>query len=107
MIAEPLATEVGFRQAMPLDHRPHRAVEEQDPFREEVVQALDRGHAYRFAWDLGFGIWVLASCSDFSPLAISTANGSPALLRADVHAARPQAGRRGAAPRARREENPR
>src|SRR5436190_23109400 len=67
MIAEPRAAEVRFRQRVSLDHRSHRAVEVQDPLSEELVQAIGGRHAYLFG-------------PFFKPLAIRTANGSPALL---------------------------
>ena len=37
---EALAAEVGFRQLVPLDHRPHRAVEDEDALREQAVECF-------------------------------------------------------------------
>src|SRR4051794_25956404 len=64
MVPEPLTSEVRLRQRVSLDHRSHCAIEEKDSPGEQFVQALDRRHA----------------ASAFRPLAIRTANGSPALL---------------------------
>ena len=47
MVREPLAAEIGFGQLMPLDHRPHRAVEDED--------ALRRAGAVEF----GANVWVM------------------------------------------------
>ena len=38
MRREPLAAEVRLGQLMTLDHRPHRAVEDEDPRREQRVE---------------------------------------------------------------------
>jgi hypothetical protein len=38
MILEPLAAEVRFRQLVALDHRPHRAVEDEDAGRRARVE---------------------------------------------------------------------
>src|SRR3954469_19241383 len=78
MRAEPIASEIRLRQRVALDHRPHRAVEQEDAFRQKVVESIDGRHAYR--WDLGFAMWDLGFAAVFSPLASSTANGSPGLL---------------------------
>src|SRR6185503_10461864 len=74
--------EVGLRQPIALDHRPHCAVEQEDAFREEIVEAADCRHAIavRERWGLGCGLWALRLTDAFSPLPISTAKGSPALL---------------------------
>src|SRR5689334_3548178 len=63
VIAEPLAAEIGLRQPIALNHRSHRAIEQQDAFGEKLVKTLGGGHRALFL-----------------PLAIKTANGSPALL---------------------------
>ena len=39
MVAEPLAAEVVFLELVGLDHRPHRAVEDEDPLGEDLLQA--------------------------------------------------------------------
>ena len=44
MILEALAAEVGLGQLVALDHRPHRAVEDEDPLGEQGAQRVeDRG----------------------------------------------------------------
>src|SRR5258705_12489469 len=79
MLAKPLTAEVSLRQLVPLDHGPHRAVEDEDTFLEKLVQLLDRRHAYRL--DLGCGIWGLGfAAAVLTPIAMNTANGSPVLL---------------------------
>jgi hypothetical protein len=40
MIREPLAAELLLGQPVALDHRAHRAVEDQDPARHQLAQAL-------------------------------------------------------------------
>ncbi len=40
VILEALAAEVGFRQLVALDHRPHRAVEEEDALVERAAEGL-------------------------------------------------------------------
>ena len=35
MAPEAITTEIGLRQPVPLDHRPHRAVEDEDPLCEQ------------------------------------------------------------------------
>src|SRR5205085_11089117 len=87
VIPEPLGAEIGLSQPIALPHRPHRAIEDEQPFREQFVQPVECGHAYRL--DLacpersrgGFGIRDL-ECGIVlcAPLAISTANGSAVLL---------------------------
>jgi hypothetical protein len=39
---EPLAAEVGLGQAVPLHHRPHGPVQDQDPVAEDGVENVDR-----------------------------------------------------------------
>src|SRR5258705_4456181 len=70
LVPDPIAREVRRRQPVPLYHRVHRPVEEEDAFREELVEAVGSRHAMAFR-----GRW-----EAFSPLPIRTANGSPALL---------------------------
>jgi len=43
MIPESLAAEIRFRQPIPLDHRPHRAIEEEDACGEKRMQAFGGG----------------------------------------------------------------
>ena len=38
MRLEALAAEIGLAQPVPLDHRPHRAVEDEDPARQHAVE---------------------------------------------------------------------
>ena len=45
VIREALAAEVGLRQLVALDHRAHRAVEEEDALREGMAQGLLDGGA--------------------------------------------------------------
>src|SRR6185503_393315 len=63
MIAQPLAAKLRLCQPITLNHRPHRAIEQEDAPGEQLVKAGGRRHRALLA-----------------PLAISTANGSPALL---------------------------
>ena len=42
MVREAVAAEVGLRQLVALDHRPHRAVEDQDAFGEQALAAWMR-----------------------------------------------------------------
>ena len=42
MGGEPLAAEIGLRQAVPLHHRPHRPVEDEDPAAEDRVEHVAR-----------------------------------------------------------------
>ena len=79
MVREPLAAEVGLGQLVPLDHRPHRAVEDEDALREQRVERVSRiVSAHR--WPLP--VRLVSSWSwraGLVPDAISTVNGSPAL----------------------------
>src|SRR5688572_12126688 len=62
MRRKPLAAKVFLLQLVPLDHRPHRAVQNQDALGEQFVELI--GDVHLFSND----------CR--SPLAISTVNGS-------------------------------
>ena len=42
VVLEPLAAEVRFRQLVALDHRPHRAVEDEDALRERALERAGR-----------------------------------------------------------------
>src|ERR1051325_11807420 len=65
VLAESIAPELRLRQRVALDHRPHGAVEEEDPSGEQVVQPFRCRHG-------------------LVPLAISTAKGSRGLLAPTV-----------------------
>ena len=96
MIREPLAAEVRLGQLVALDHRAHRAVEDEDPLSSRQRSVIERiGHLVSpcaSAHDVGAGsVWLrglaaLRACGAlrtrrlrFAPLAISTVNGSPVL----------------------------
>ena len=59
---EPLAAEVGLLQLVPLDHRAHRAVENEEALGEQCVESFRRASFRRLP---------------LVPAAISTVNGSP------------------------------
>ena len=42
MILQPLAAEIGLRQLVALDHRAHRAVENEDAFGQRAIERADR-----------------------------------------------------------------
>ncbi len=75
VILEALAAEVGLGQLVPLDHRAHRAVEDEDALREQSSSQSCRSSCMlvrAFAW-------LRAIRGGFVPDATSTVNGSPAL----------------------------
>jgi hypothetical protein len=59
--AEPFSPELLLRQLVALNHRPHRAVEDEDAVREKRVEPVSCCHR------------------GFRPLAMSTVKGSPVL----------------------------
>ena len=93
--AQSLAAKVRFGRRVPLDHRPHRAIEDQDPVREQLVELLSNGHFCFLAGSLVFvmfswlrgGTWFRAGGDEHR-------EGIPGLARADADAHVPKPGRR-------------
>src|SRR5688572_28434464 len=46
MSAEPVAAHSGLIQLLLMDHRPHRAVEDQDPLPQQIVETCAKGHLF-------------------------------------------------------------
>src|SRR5579864_3465701 len=87
MVAEAVAAKVRFRQPVPLHHRPHRAIKDENPLREECVELESHVTCHRRACPVdlsppcGLCGFVLTRrpVAGFTPDATSTVNGSPAL----------------------------
>ena len=79
MIPEPFAAKVGLRQRVPLNHRPHRAVEDQDPLREKRFELCPDISFHLFRPSERVAVFLARLVSPFTPEAINTVNGSPAL----------------------------